>query len=1078
MKKRILSLVLCAAMLLSMCLFLGAGVMDDTTADGSAETTESYIPAVNFTNVAPFVQANAQAANGPARAALRAANVNAVTTRAADNGVVTSKTATANDDGTYTITLEAYATGSKVISEITKDIPTDIVLVLDQSGSMDDPMGTVSFEEYEDEADFWDTTYHTRNQDYYEYRHNGGSANLWHKLSDGTYRPVSVTREGVDYKKLSGLTNRQYNHYAENNTPGELYVKYGNEYSLVTVTADSSFSRANYTYKDANGKVIAKSSRANTIPDFSGIDGLYAATSYRYTYSYTDANGVMREIGSSTGVDTVFSPTLYKRTVDLSSGEKRLDALKNAVTTFAEAVAEKAAGKDGKLGTGDDIDHRIAVVGFASESGYGNNSELLSISGSNSGSVGVAYKDIKEQNLKDVLQSMKTAAGQTMVTSAINALAANGATRTDLGMDMAKRILSANPVPAGQERNRVVVVFTDGSPTDNNGFQLNIADSAITTADAIKTANATVYSIGIFSGADATSSGVRPSKDYTDGYYGDSPNYTAQQMTDACNWFMQNLSSNNGTVRNPSYYLSAADSDSLNSIFKQISDQIESGGSSSTLTGEAVVKDIISPQFQLPEGTTVNDINLETYACTGKTGDTYTWSKNANAMGANAKVEDGTVSVTGFDFAENYVGTVTNNDGVTYRGNKLRISFEVVPKNGFLGGNDVFTNDNAAIYDKSTATEPVRTFDDKPQVNVPIKDVTVTGADKNVYLLGDLTADQLKDGTTVKVGDVTLDLTKANDPVYPYGLKKWQTAYVNITVAVTDETGKAITDTGLSNLTDDTKYTVSVTVAPTKESPTSKEGTQAVDKRGTATPNVNVFKPELTFKDSEGYYGDTAPRFDDNLTSTVWKHGETVADTRLMGKAPELTLAFTLDTGAIEGGKINTRTDFGVDVTVKINNTDVTIKTAFLHKNCAGKTCELPPDKEFLVHVNTCSLTITKNVKGEGANPNQTFVFNVMKGGDLVTTVVLKDGKQKTITGLAVGDYTVVEDTNWSWSYTPDKNGKADVTLSNTRPNDEVKITNTAKENHWLTSIVDVINKWTDKNNIDNTRQVPGPGTN
>ena len=105
MKKRILSLVLCAAMLLSMCLFLGAGVMDDTTADGSAESTESYIPAVNFTNVAPFVQANAQAQHGRARAPMRAANVNG-DSGSADKGVVTSKTATANDDGTYTITLD------------------------------------------------------------------------------------------------------------------------------------------------------------------------------------------------------------------------------------------------------------------------------------------------------------------------------------------------------------------------------------------------------------------------------------------------------------------------------------------------------------------------------------------------------------------------------------------------------------------------------------------------------------------------------------------------------------------------------------------------------------------------------------------------------------------------------------------------------------------------------------------------------------------------------------------------------------------------------------------------------------
>ena len=48
-----------------------------------------------------------------------------------DSGMKISKTATANADGSYTIMLEAYATGAKVISEITKDVPTDIILVLD-----------------------------------------------------------------------------------------------------------------------------------------------------------------------------------------------------------------------------------------------------------------------------------------------------------------------------------------------------------------------------------------------------------------------------------------------------------------------------------------------------------------------------------------------------------------------------------------------------------------------------------------------------------------------------------------------------------------------------------------------------------------------------------------------------------------------------------------------------------------------------------------------------------------------------------------------------------------------------------
>lgn len=137
---------------------------------------------------------------------------------------------------------------------------------------------------------------------------------------------------------------------------------------------------------------------------------------------------------------------------------------------------------------------------------------------------------------------------------------------------------------------------------------------------------------------------------------------------------------------------------------------------------------------------------------------------------------------------------------------------------------------------------------------------------------------------------------------------------------------------------------------------------------------------------------------------------------------------------------------------------------------------------EFKITVKTCSLTITKTVKGEGANPNQTFVFNVMKGNDLVATVVLKAGQSTTITGLSVGDYTVVEDTNWSWSYKAEGDGTAKVTLDNDHGYDrEAQITNTAKENHWLTSIVDVINKWTTKDGkttIDNSGHVPAAKTN
>lgn len=1030
MKKRILSLVLCAALLLSLCLFMGAGVV------GDAPATEDFVPAVNFTNVAPLVQADAQAANSPARAPMLTANVNAVTTRATDKGVVTSKTAAKNADGTYTITLEAYATGSKVISEIQKDVPTDIVLVLDQSGSMTEDMGTVKYEKYSEK-----NSTNTKN---YDRRHNSGSANLWYPLSDGTYVPVNVEKSKV-YNELSTSLKNYTSNWIGTTTSDcywyyrdALYEKVGDVYKQVTLNDSWSLSGYTYTYTFSDGEKI--SSKGNdSVPELKSHAPLYALAadgdSTVYTYTYRDADGVTQTIGTSTGASTKYAQ-FYQRSVSSSGGGTRLAALKSAATEFANSVATKAAGKDGQLGTDDDVDHRIAVVGFAcgqQYSGWDYNYENTEVFvGKNQYTYGTAAQG----QYKNAFQDMNSATGAQNVSDSIGVLAADGGTLTNLGLEMANGIFQSNPITQGEMRNRVVVVFTDGVP-GWSGYDSDVAQSAIAQANVAKTTHsATVYSIGIFAGADATSSGNNSGNE-----------------TQKANWFMQNLSSNNGVVQNPSYYLSAADAESLKNIFKQISDQIETGGSSTTLSSEAVVKDIISQQFCLPAGTTAEQIRLQTYACTGKTGDTYQWSTTSNGnMGATASIQaDGQVSVTGFDFADNWCGVETQTDGTEVpRGHKLVISFEVVPKDGFLGGNDVFTNANAAIYANSTAQLPVATFE-RPQVNVPIQPVTVTAAEQNVYLLGGVTADQLKDGATASVGGVSLNLNADN-----YGLEAWQTEYVDITVSVTDENGNVITN--LSDLKDDVTYSVAVTVAPKT---TSTAADAATEQTGINTAKVNVFKPELTFKDSEGYYGDTAPGFDSNLTATVWKHNDTEANTDAMGAAPALTLTYTPDADAIVDGKINTRTDFGVAAAVKIGETDVTANTTFKHTPCEGKTCTLPDGTAFLCHVNTCSLTISKAVTGDGANPNQTFVFDVKDStGKVVTTVVLKNNERKTITGLAVGTYTVTEDTNWSWSYSIVGGNNKTATLSSTTTSAVVDVTNHYNSHNWLTSIADVINTW------------------
>lgn len=1035
-RKALVALVLSVTMLLTLMPGLVFGVSDD---QGDPDTVSSSIdyPTVNFTDVAPFLPPVSGAA--PRRSPARAAGD---TDPSSDNGMVVNKTSVYNEEtGAYDITLEAYATGSKVISTVTSDVPTDIVLVLDQSGSMGDNFSTTT-------SDSWVSYGKRTNDANYNNRMDSSNKsknrNLYYKLSDGGYAEVRMDRsEAGTVKKYTEYSG---NNYSCNHSSDTLYTEVNGQYVKVSVSSEYDYTSAvyiyTYTYTAPDNSPVTETSRGPFGDPPFPIYKEETVTEYAYTYSYT-VNGTRTDIGTSTGADTVFETELYQK---IPSGTKitRLEALKNAAATFANSVEEKAKGADGVLGTEDDISHRIAVVGFASKSGYGDNTELLSIAGSNSGNVGVAYHNITDQNLKDVLQEVDTSAGQTMVSDAIGALAASGATQTDLGLDMAQRILSANPVQPNEKRNRVVIVFTDGAPTSFNGFEKDVADNAITHAGSIKTAGATVYTIGIFSGANATSAGTEPTGDL---------DQDSSSLNSACNWFMQQVSSNNGTPRTPSYYLSAADTGSLSNIFQQISDNIESGGSSSTLTEESVVRDIISPQFTLPAGATASDITLETYACTGKDGDTYTWRQNDTAMGATATIDGNNVSVTGFNFSDNYVGTVTNNGIVTYRGHKLVIRFSVKPQPGFLGGNNVPTNAGAGVYESKDSETPVREFP-QPTVNVPIQPVTVAAQDYNVYLLGGLTASQLQSCSTVQVGSIPLDLTKATDSDHPYGLEPWQTAYVDITVSITGPDGSPVTD--LAQLRADTSCAVSVTVSPKTEPQADSSGTPAAKQSGSATGKVNVFKPTLTYEDGTVYYGDTFDRatLPGYCTSTRWFHGTTEDTTVSMtGTAPELSYGY--DT-ARPTDIVDTKQDIPVKATISIGDTNITADTTFLHTDCAGETwSHTSGDPAFLLHVRTCALTVTKTGGADG----EPYVFNVYRNGNPYTQVTVVGNSSITIYELPVGKYTIEEDTGWSWRYdaTYDPDKPDGCTLTAGHNSGSITCTNTLKNDHWLNGFSDVI---------------------
>lgn len=890
-----------------------------------------------------------------------AANVSEGSERVDNDGIVTSKTAAKNADGTYKIRLESYVTGSTTSSTVTETIPTDIVLVLDQSGSMAESFG-YKYNEI--------TGYPKYNEYYYQKAnpssYSSSTPNLWYKLDNGEYVEVKVQRAG--------------------------------EWEL---------------------------------------------DKYTYTYTYT-YNGKTTTLGTSTGVWKDPGYTFYTKEKDTST--TKLAALKNAVTSFSNSVAEKTKGADGKT-----VNHRIAIVGFGSGSSGYKNTELFN------GSTQIRYDQLKKSDYESAFQDMSTSDGQSKVKASIGALAAEGATRADLGMEMAQNVLTNNPVEQGTKRNRVVIMFTDGSPTSSNGFELKVANNAISKASNIKAAGTTVYSVGIFDGADAGSAGTKPSGDLD----GDSSSLPA-----ACNWFMQNLSSNNGNVNIPSYYLSASDSTALNKIFEEISKQIDEGGADVKLDSTTVVKDIVSDYFELPEGTDASKITLKTADFDGyeSDGKTPKWKTEETASGVTASISDKTLKVTGFDFSANYVGIDEDKTAGTKtpRGKKLIIEFNVKARDGFLGGNGVPTNGaDSGIYTKKDGADTVMENFEQPTVDVPISEITAEASDKNVYLDGSLDASDIRSSVAVKAGNSTLDLTKEN-----YGLVSWQNAFVDISVSAKDKAGNDIFADGyegMKNLTADDSYTVEASIK-------AKSGSGG--NTASANGNVNVFKPELTYKDSIVYYGDKAPEsYDGNkVGGTVWKHGDkTSTEVTMTGDAPTLDISYNPAIGDgtyYKDGKISTKQDIPVKATVKIGDKNVTGHVTFKHNDC-NPACGFDKDKEqFLIHVKTCSLTVEKT----GGVAGEPYVMNIYKDGAETpyTSLTIVGNAKKIVKELPVGTYTVKEDTNWAWRYSktePEITPAGGVSLSRDKTSGEITVKNQNRYGSFLNGYSTVVKNTFDKSN-------------
>lgn len=582
------------------------------------------------------------------------------------------KTISENDDGSYKVTLEAWATGKTIVEE-TK-IPLDIVLVLDKSGSMKETFSTKSETIYRkiERSDF-------RYNEYY-WNWSADNIGLWYKVGEKYYK-VNVDRS-YDARKV---------HFV-------------------------------------------------------------------YTYTYQDSNGQMQTIGTSTRRYRDPGYDFYRKEV-VNSTTTKMDALKEAATSFATTVQRKAAE--------DKLEHRIAVVSYSTDAYIATGS-----------------------NAESALVEVNKDTGLNTVKKAINKLEADGGTQIDLGIKKANEIFEANEIEEGK-RARVVIAFTDGTPglygywAADGRYGLNnfnthkTANAAIQAAySSINTYKASVYTIGIFDGADNATlpnytKNAEVEWDDNKGKWEYVDKNVAAQAVANSNRFMHLVSSNyptakgmedpgkiNSELGENSFYLAASSAGELSEVFDAIGNTISTV--TTTLNDKATIVDKVPSNFTISAN--AENISLKVANCIGENNGALTFATPEAAPEAvKAKRQGNTVLVNGFNFSDKWCGK--ENDA--YRGQKLIVSFDITHNN--YGGTQP-TNDGACIKDASGESF----IDvDNPSIPVKITEPSSTGASET----------KIYDGEGI---DVIANIKAAADALVT-GTNKGKNQFVTITVAVKDK---------------------------------------------------------------------------------------------------------------------------------------------------------------------------------------------------------------------------------------------------------------------------------------------------
>ncbi|MEE0475312.1 MAG: FctA domain-containing protein [Collinsella stercoris] len=294
---------------------------------------------------------------------------------------------------------------------------------------------------------------------------------------------------------------------------------------------------------------------------------------------------------------------------------KRIYALRSAASHFIGTIAEQNKNIEDA-----NKQHQVAIVKFAGKRSdkVGNDTDSDGYNYSQTMLELTACKDGGAESLRSTIKSIEPA----------------GATRADIGMDLAKGITSGR-----EDAQKIVVFFTDGSPTSSNGFEAEVAKDAINTAKTIKSGGATIYTIGIFNGAkpddDPTSNDTSNKNKFMHAVSSNYPEATSSVSYGFLGTKKWNVNFGN-PVAGASYYKSATNAAELDQVFKDISSAITSGkgfptkveGNNPNGSGYVTFEDELGAFMQV-DGFTGAEYNGKTYGAAHKSTDgnidTYTF---------------------------------------------------------------------------------------------------------------------------------------------------------------------------------------------------------------------------------------------------------------------------------------------------------------------------------------------------------------------------------------------------------------------------------------------------------------------